>query len=160
MIVRFAKNEDVPAILALLQQVGRLHHEGRPDLFRSDAQKYGASQVIRMLEDPDQPIFIAAEEDAVLGYGFCQIKTHTQNPVFHDYTELYIDDICVDKTQRSKGGGSAIYEEILRYGKKRKCHNITLNVWSFNKQAMAFYEKCGLKPQRIFMETVLENQDA
>jgi len=25
---------------------------------------------------------------------------------------------------------------------------------------MRFYEKCGMKPQRVFMETILENQDA
>ena len=160
MNIRFAIPEDVPAILRLLQQVGKLHHEGRPDLFREGAQKYGASQVFRMLESSLQPIFVAVEDDQVLGYGFCQVKTHELNPVFHDYTELYIDDICVDENARRKGVGSAIYKEILRYAKQRRCHNVTLNVWSFNEDAMAFYKKCGLKPQRIFLETLLEKNDA
>ena len=160
MKIRFAINEDVPGILALLRQVGRVHHEGRPDLFRDNAQKYGASQVIQMLEASNNPIFVAVEEDQVLGYGLCKIKTVTQDPVFCDCTELYIDDICVDENCRGKGVGTAIYEEILRYAKMRKCHNITLNVWCFNENAIKFYEKCGLKPQRIFMETLLENNDA
>ena len=160
MEVRFAKPEDVAGILELLKQVGRVHHEGRPDIFRHNAQKYGASQVFRMLESSLQPIFVAVEDDQVLGYGFCQVKTHELDPVFHDYTELYIDDICVDENARRKGVGSAIYKEILRYAKQRRCHNVTLNVWSFNEDAMAFYKKCGLKPQRIFMETLLEKNDA
>ena len=155
MNIRFAIPEDVPAILRLLQQVGKLHHEGRPDLFREGAQKYGASQVFRMLESSLQPIFVAVEDDQVLGYGFCQVKTHELDPVFHDYTELYIDDICVDENARRKGVGSAIYKEILRYAKGRRCYNVTLNVWTCNPSALAFYESLGMKPQKIGMETVL-----
>ena len=44
MEIRFAQAKDVHGILALLRQVGRVHHEGRPDIFRSGAQKYGASR--------------------------------------------------------------------------------------------------------------------
>lgn len=160
MKIRFAIAEDVPGILALLQQVGALHHEGRPDLFRKGAQKYGASQVLSMLEASDAPIFVAVEDGAVLGYGFCQVKSHALSPVFNDFTELYIDDICVDKNCRGKHIGTEIYQEIRRYAKMRKCHNVTLNVWSFNESAMKFYEACGLKPQRVFMETVLEKDNA
>ena len=39
---KFAKAEDVTGILALLKQVGHIHHQGRPDIFRKGAQKYGA----------------------------------------------------------------------------------------------------------------------
>ena len=50
MDIRFAIKEDIPGILELLRQVGRVHHEGRPDLFRNNAQKYDADQVLAMLE--------------------------------------------------------------------------------------------------------------
>ena len=160
MKIRFATHPDVPGIIRLLQQVGRVHHDGRPDLFRAGAQKYGASQIIALLAKSDSPVFVAVEKDQVLGYGFCKVKDHTQDPVFRDNTELYIDDICVDETCRRQGIGKAIYEEIVRYAKMRKCHNITLNVWNFNEDAMRFYERCGMKPQRIFMETVLEKENA
>ena len=45
MEIRFAKAQDVPGMIKLLQQVGKVHHEGRPDLFRSNAQKYSPSQL-------------------------------------------------------------------------------------------------------------------
>ena len=73
MEIRFAKPQDVPGIIKLLQQVGRVHHEGRPDLFRGNAQKYGPSQVMEMLEKQENPIFVAVEGDKVLGYGFCMM---------------------------------------------------------------------------------------
>lgn len=155
MVIRFAENRDVAGILALLRQVGRVHHEGRPDLFRDKAQKYGPSQIIAMLNDPGNPIFVAVEEDKVLGYGFCQSVCHEKNPVLTDITSLYIDDLCVDESCRGKGIGKAIYAEILRYAKMRKCYNVTLNVWACNESALKFYEALGLKPQKIGMETIL-----
>ena len=74
MEIRFAQAQDVPGIIKLLQQVGKVHHEGRPDLFRANAQKYGPSQVMDMLGKVDAPIFVAVEGGQVLGYGFCQFK--------------------------------------------------------------------------------------
>ena len=156
MDIRFAAPQDVAGILALLRQVGRVHHEGRADIFRSNAQKYGASQVLAMLESSKTPIFVAVEDEKVLGYGFCQMKVYENDPVICDHTELYIDDLCVDENCRRQGIGKEIYKEILRYAKMRGCYSVTLNVWSCNERAMRFYESLGLKPQKIGMETILE----
>ena len=155
MEIRFAMEQDVGGIIKLLQQVGRVHHEGRPDIFRTNAQKYGASEVLAMLNSSRSPIFVAVEAGSVLGYGFCQIKTYKDDPVITDHTELYIDDLCVDENARGKGIGTAIYQEICRYAKQRRCYSVTLNVWSCNESAMKFYESLGLKPQKVGMETIL-----
>jgi ribosomal protein S18 acetylase RimI-like enzyme len=151
MEIRFAQPQDVGGILALLRQVGKLHHQIRPD-----AQKYGASQVLSMLNSTVSPIFVAAEDDKVLGYGFCRFVEYEKDPVISDHTELYIDDICVDETCRGKGVGTAIYDTICRYAKMRKCNKITLNVWCGNESAMKFYEKLGMKAQKITMERLLD----
>lgn len=156
MEIRFAETKDVPGILELLRQVGRVHHEGRPDLFRSNAQKYGASQVLNLLNSAATPIFVAVEEEKVLGYGFCIMKDYTQDSVLNPHKSLYIDDLCVDENCRGQHIGKAIYHEILRYAKMRGCYNVTLNVWCCNESAMGFYESLGLKPQKVGMETILE----
>lgn len=155
MEIRFAQPADVPGILALLRQVGSVHHRGRPDIFRSNAQKYSASQVISMLDSTDTPIFVAVEEDKVLGYCFCMVKTYYQDPVIRDHTTLYIDDLCIEQTCRGQHIGSRLYETACKYAKMRKCYSVTLNVWTCNESAMKFYERMGLKPQKIGMETVL-----
>ena len=155
MQIRFAKQQDVPGIIALLRQVGRVHHEGRSDLFRADAQKYSASQVMGMLDQSSNPIFVAVEQDRVLGYGFCFMKDFSQDTVLTPHKSLYIDDLCVDDSCRGQHIGKAFYHEILRYAKMRGCYNVTLNVWCCNEKAMGFYEALGLKPQKIGMETIL-----
>jgi len=135
--------------------VGKVHHDGRPDLFRANAQKYGPSQVLEMLGKTDTPIFVAVEETAVLGYGFCVVERFHQHSVMNDRTTLYIDDICVLETHRGKHIGTEIYNEIVRYAKYRGCYNVTLNVWSCNESAMKFYESLGMKPQKVGMEAIL-----
>ena len=155
MEIRFAKGQDVPGIIKLLRQVGRVHYEGRPDLFRSNAQKYGPSQVLDMLGKSDTPIFVAVEGEQVLGYGFCIIEQFHQHSVMKDRTTLYIDDLCVLEECRGKHIGTAIYQKILEYAKWRGCYNVTLNVWSCNESAMKFYESLGLKPQKVGMEAIL-----
>ena len=51
--------------------------------------------------------------------------------------------------------GSALYEYVKDFAREQGCYNLTLNVWALNEGARRFYEKCGLRPQKIGMETIL-----
>ena len=51
--------------------------------------------------------------------------------------------------------GRALYDHVIKYAEETGCYNVTLNVWSCNESAMKFYEKCGLKPQKIGIEHIL-----
>lgn len=155
MEIRFAEIKDVPGILALLRQVGKVHHDLRPDLFRENAQKYSASGVLALLEDSNTPIFVAAEEEKVLGYCFCQMHRTEKDPVLTDRETLYIDDLCVDENCRGQHIGKALYDTVCRYARQRRCYNVTLNVYADNVSALRFYEKLGLKKQKIGMENIL-----
>ena len=155
MEIRFAQAKDVTGILSLLKQVGQLHHQVRPDIFRDRAQKYGASQVLSMLDSPKTPIFVAVVEEKVVGYGFCQVTTYENDPVFTDRTEVYIDDLCVDESCRGQGIGKKIYEEIIRYARMRRADRVTLNVWCGNENAEKFYASLGFVPQKMGLEITL-----
>ena len=155
MTLRFANEQDIPGMIRLLLQVGQVHHEIRPDLFRAGAQKYDEAALKQLLADPARPILIAELDNTVAGYAFCILQETKNDPVLCDRKVLYIDDLCVEETLRGKGIASALYERVLDYAKEIGCHSVTLNVWCGNDSAMAFYEKCGLKPQKIGMEKVL-----
>ena len=155
MEIRFAAPGDIPGIIDLLKQVGQVHHLGRPDIFRAGAQKYNEQQILAMLDKPTDPIFVACEDGKVLGYCFCQFKTTQNDPVIADFTTCYIDDLCVDENCRGKHVGKTLYEHTCRYAKEQGCYSVTLNVWSCNESAMRFYEKLGLKPQKVGMENIL-----
>ena len=76
MEIRFAHAGDIPGILELLRQVGGVHHDIRPDIFRCGAIKYTRQELENILSDKDSPIFVAVEEGTVLGYGFCFFENY------------------------------------------------------------------------------------
>ena len=155
MEIRFAQEKDIGGILCLLRQVGQVHHEIRPDLFRPGAIKYTEGELEAILADESRPIFVGTEEDKVLGYCFCQIRQYRNSTVLTDRKELYIDDLCVDETVRGQHVGRQLYEHTCAWAKEIGCNFLTLNVWCGNDSAMAFYEKRGLTSRSITMETEL-----
>ncbi len=155
MEIRLADNTDIPGMIGLLKQVGEVHHQIRPDLFRAGAQKYNEADLAQLLKDPKRPIFVAVE-DTMLGYCFCIIEEVMGNPVLCDVKSLYIDDLCVEETCRGQGVASKLYAHVCAYAKAIGCRSITLNVWCGNEGAMRFYESRGMKPRKIYMEATLE----
>ena len=155
MLIRRAEKEDLAGINELLMQVLMVHHNGRPDLFKSNAKKYTDEELLKIIEDDNSPIFVAIEDGSVAGYAFCQIIQHIDHNILTDVKTLYIDDLCVDEEKRGLHIGKTLYEHVLCYAKAIECYNVTLNVWSCNESAMKFYEKCGLVPQKVGMEKIL-----
>ena len=155
MEIRLANNSDIPGLIHLLKQVGEVHHQIRPDLFRSGAQKYNEADLEELLKDTARPVFAAFADGAMLGYCFCMVKEVKDSTVLCDDKSLYIDDLCVDQNRRHQGLGKKLYQEVCRYAKMRRADTITLNVWCCNEGAMAFYQKLGLLPQKIGMEIKL-----
>ena len=155
MIIRFACENDIPQMLEQLLQVGEVHHQIRPDLFRAGAQKYDEAALRRLLENPDRPILAAEEDGAMVGYAFCILQITRDDPVLCDRRVLYIDDLCVDENHRGRGIAGALCRRSLELAKELSCDAVTLNVWCGNDNAQRFYENCGLRQQKIGMEKVL-----
>ena len=153
--VRPASKDDIPALMRLLVQVNMVHRNGRPDLFKGPTTKYTEAELTAILADPATPVFVGVDESGrVLGHGFC-VMQHSGGQLMQEHDTLYIDDICVDENARSLGVGRALYGHILNCARARGCYNVTLNVWTCNPGAMAFYEKLGLKPYKVGMERIL-----
>lgn len=156
MIIERGRLEDMEGINRLLRQVLMVHHEGRPDIFKADVKKYTDEELVTIIKDDSRPVFVAhSETGEVMGYAFCICQQHVNHNVLTDIKTLYIDDLCVDETVRGQHIGKQLYDYVLAFAKEQDFYNVTLNVWSCNEGAMKFYEKCGLKPQKVGMEVIL-----
>ena len=155
IVIRRAQEKDIPRVEELLLQVDMVHHIGRPDLFHV-GRKYTSEQLKLIFVNEKTPVFVAVDEsDTVMGYAFCMFKQVLEDNILTDIKTIYIDDLCVDEKLRGKGVGMALYQYVLSFARESGCYNVTLNVWTCNEPAMRFYEKCGMKPQKIGMETIL-----
>jgi len=156
MTIRKANPGDLEGIKSLLLQVLTVHHKGRPDIFKGNCRKYTDKQILEIIGNDKTPVLIAADEaDNVMGYAFCVFQQHIDSNIMTDIKTLYIDDLCVDENIRGLHIGSALYNAVLDLAKENGCYNVTLNVWTCNESAMKFYEKMGLKAQKIGMEKIL-----
>ena len=156
MRIREARPGDIPRLGELLVQGGDVHHRGRPDLFRAGGRKYDDQALETLLDDGSRPILVAVDgEDRVLGYAFCVRQSRRGDGALQDLETLYLDDLCVDEACRGRRVGRALYEAVVELARSLGCYNVTLNVWSCNGEAMAFYERCGLRPQKVGLEQIL-----
>ena len=68
---------------------------------------------------------------------------------------LDIDEFCVDEACRRQGVASAMIRFIRDFAKERGYHRIELNMWEFNREALAFYEAAGFTTFRRYMEMMV-----
>jgi len=156
MHIRRATVQDMDGLMRLLRQVLMVHHKGRPDLFKPDAEKYTPEELTQILQDDTRPIFVGVdEEENVLVYAFCIFQQHINNNILTDIKTLYIDDLCVDEKVRGQHLGSTMFKYVKEFAKESGCYNLTLNVWALNESAMKFYQRMGMDVQKTYMENIL-----
>ena len=140
--IRTAEKKDVEDIVRLLKQIAQLHHIGRPDIFKSNANKYTHDFVHFKIKNPEERIFVAVDNlDKVCGYIFCYFEIRKEHAVLKERKILCIDDICIDDNKRGIGIGSLLINHAKNYAESSECSAKELNVWEFNEDAMKFYEK-------------------
>lgn len=153
--IRKATEDDIPIIEKLLYEVHKVHSDARPDLFKAGAKKYTNEELKTILHDENKPVFVAEKDKIVVGYAFCVHKQFVNDNNMTDVKTLYIDDLCVDEDVRGEHIGRRLYEFVIDYAKRHRYYNVTLNVWADNVKAVGFYEKIGMKIQKIGMEKIL-----
>ena len=65
MIIRKAKEKDIPRIIELLGQVLQIHADIRPDIFIPDTTKYTVEELTELLKNKEKPIYVAVNESDV-----------------------------------------------------------------------------------------------
>ena len=153
--IRRAVDADIPALDQLLYQVHKVHSDVRPDIFKAGAKKYTDEELKAILADDHTPVFVVEHDGKILGYAFCIHKQFLNDNSMTDIKTLYIDDLCVDESSRGLHIGQQLYAYVIDYARANGYYNVTLNVWADNKPALRFYEKIGLRVQKIGMEKIL-----
>ena len=114
MEIRLANANDADGIIKLLYQVNQIHADGRNDLFKSGGIKYTKESLIEKFSVANEYIYVAVEDDNVLGYAFCVINDIEENTSLYPRRELYIDDLCVDENERGRHIGKQLYAHVQK----------------------------------------------
>lgn len=149
---RIAIETDKPAINRLREQMGRIHADARPDLFRPDFEKGMEAYLDKFMATEGNEVYVFEEDGKILA--MCMVKyTHKLDGVFsraRDYCQ--ISELCVEEGCRGRGIGRGMMEYLKKTATEKGFFEIMLEVWELNAAAQAFYAKQGMTVQRRFLE--------
>lgn len=155
MRIRKIKRKDYLAVEKLLMQLHQVHKQGRPELFVDVEHQYSPEYFSNLISN-HEIISILAEIDCNVA-GVCFASMLNKSGMVHMKT-IYIDEIVVDVHHRREGIGRALFQEVERRAKKCGAKRLDLMVWSFNEDAIKFYESYGMTPQRYIYEKNMDNR--
>jgi GNAT superfamily N-acetyltransferase len=135
MKIRKAAQKDMPFVLELIQELAAFEKEPEAVVVTvDDLIRDGFS---------DSPLFqclVAEKENAIIGMALFYYRYSTWKG-----KTLHLEDLIVKANQRGTGAGFALYQEIIKQGKKDNVRRIEWNVLDWNIPAIAFYEKSGAR---------------
>ncbi len=128
--IRKAEITDVPAILALIQELA-VFEKAPEQVINTIAQLeqdgFGAS--------PLYICFVAELQDQIIGMSFCYIRYSTwKGPC------LYLEDLIITEAYRGKGYGKLLFEYTLQYAKSHQFKRLQWQVLDWNESAIDFYK--------------------
>jgi GNAT superfamily N-acetyltransferase len=131
--IRAAQPEDMGQVFQLIQELA--HYEKEPDaveITEEDLVQHGFG---------DQKMFhcfVADTNDGIAGIALVYPRYSTwKGPAVH------LEDLIVSEKMRGSGLGTALLDEVVKYGHSLGVKRICWEVLDWNEPAIEFYEKKG-----------------
>ncbi|MCK5443658.1 MAG: GNAT family N-acetyltransferase [Maribacter sp.] len=136
--IRNAKAEDMKDCHGLIKELARFEKE-------DNAVEVTVDDLIRD-GFGDRPLFhcfVAESDSKIVGMALLYNRYSTwKGPIIH------LEDLVVSETMRGTGLGTALLDEVVKYGANLRVKRINWEVLDWNDPAINFYEKKGAKVLR------------
>jgi len=147
--VRQATPEDVPALVALFQELDRMQSDWRvftprPGFYDEVGLKY------REAMSTENAVVVAAEGDEgeIVGMAYGEVRIPSR---FSDERALELSGVVVRTGYRGRGVGRALVQEAARFAGEMGVEWVELKTFAPNQGAMAFWEGLGFTPRVVQM---------
>jgi len=146
--VRQATLDDVPALVALFQELDRMQSDWRvftprPGFYDEVGAKY------REAMNTENAVVLVAEDDGeVVGMAYGEVRVPSR---FSDERAMELSGVVVRAGYRGRGVGQALVKEAARFAKEIGVEWIELKTFAPNQGAMAFWEGMGFTPRVVQM---------
>lgn len=151
IVIRPAREEDLPQVDVLRKAVNDLHVVGRPDRFKSCFEDVSA-YLKEMWSSDEFDIIVAERSGVICGYACVKHVEKKETPFTKALRFEHVDEFCVNEAFRRQGIATALIRYVQDGAKKRNASSVELNVWEFNQEAIRFYEAVGFRTYRRYME--------
>lgn len=153
-IMRNAKFSDFNDVNNLMLELHNLHVKNRNDIFKATDSPMKEEYFKDLLNNKDAKLFVIEnlENSEIVGYSNLKLMNTPNIDIVVKSKYIYIDDFCIKQAYKRKGIGKKLFNFILEYAKQQGVESVQLNVWSFNEDAIEFYNFMGMKERNVRME--------
>lgn len=153
MNIRPMNLNDYDAVDRLMQKLHKVHVSGRPDLYIDMEHPYSKQKFEEMVQDENFISILAEDGENITGICFASMR---QRSMMVDMCTAYMEDLVVDDSCRRQGIATALFRHAQQEAKRKGAKRLDLMVWAFNEDALAFYRKMGMTPQRYILEKSID----
>ena len=151
-MIREMNLNDYEDVRILVKQIHELHLSNRPDIY-NDGESFPKEYFEKVLNDANNLNYVYVENKKIVGALNASLQHTNPLPIIKLRTFYFIENIVVDKNHRRKGIAKKLFSYLTLKAKENNIDSIELNVWSFNTEAIKFYESMGMNIKNIRMET-------
>jgi GNAT superfamily N-acetyltransferase len=146
--VRQATPEDVPALVALFQELDRMQSDWRvftprPGFYDEVGLKYREA-----MNTENAVVLVAEDEGEIVGMAYGEVRIPSR---FSDERALELSGVVVRTGYRGRGVGRALVQEAARFAGELGVEWVELKTFAPNQGAMAFWEGLGFTPRVVQM---------
>ncbi len=154
--MKIAQTKDYNTIATLNKHVQEVHVKLRPDLFMPYNLE-AVTEKFKSVIDNEKFMFLLLEDnDEALGFAWIEFKEHPGSAFKKASRSVYVHQISVSETERSKGYGSALMGAIYKEANERGADRVELDYWAANEGAQRFYQKEGFAQTRTVVAKELK----
>jgi GNAT superfamily N-acetyltransferase len=105
----------------------------------------------RLLTEPGAEAFVAMLHGEPSGL----VSVHPDADYFTGHPRAYVDILVVAEEAEGRGVGRALMDHVEHWARDHNCREVVLDVFAGNEGAIAFYERCGYRPDHLRMAKAL-----
>lgn len=146
--IRNANKNDMPQVLSLIKELAIFEKEEHAvEVTVNDLEQDGFGN------NPAFHCFVAEVNNKVEGIALVYYRYSTWKG-----KALHLEDLIVSEAMRGSGIGTALLDEVVRYGHNLGVKRINWEVLDWNEPAITFYEKKGANVMRDWNVVHLNEQ--
>lgn len=150
-MIREMNLNDYEDVKILVRQIHELHLSNRPDIY-NDGESFPKECFEKVLSDANNLNYVYVKSKKIVGVLNATLQHTNPLPIIKPRTYYFIENLVVDKNHRRKGIAKKLFNYLTLKAKENNIDSIELNVWSFNTEAIKFYESMGMNIKNIRME--------
>ena len=147
MNIRRAVDEDADVISLLNAEIQAQHAAALPWRFKPPGPETFPPEAVRaLLGLPENHFFLAEPERAAVGYVYAEVVRRSETNITYAYDLIYVHHLYVRPDFRGLGIARTLLDVVRKVGGDLGIARLSLDVWTFNEDARAFFRRYGLMP--------------